>query len=280
MLSQLGYPDRAIEVARRAAEAEPKDADVRHFIAHTLLAAYSYQPESVDEALTQLTECLRLRPEDPVPLWLFAQDFFNSPKSPAAVERLGALMSRYAKRSDAHLYLGRLANARGDFNEAISQYQAALKSNFNTSGVYDNLGVAMDRAGRHEEAIADFQKSVELDPTNATAHFNLGLSLQQQGREPQGMKEVAEAIRLKPDYPDAHFCLGFAYLNARKIDDAIARFREGLRYRPGDSEGHYGLGSAYALQHKREEAIAELREALKAAPNHPDARGLLQQLER
>jgi tetratricopeptide (TPR) repeat protein len=280
LLKQMGYPDRAIETARRAAEAEPKDPEIRQFIASTLLGAYPYQPESVEEALTQLAECLRLRPEDPVPLWLFAQDFFNSPKTPAAVERIGAMMRPYVNRSDAHLYLGRLANAKGDTGEAISQFNAALKSEFNSSGVYDNLGVALGKAGRRDEAIANFQKSVELDPTNATAHFNLGLTLIERGNDAPGMKEVSEAIRLKPNYPDAHFCLGFAYLNARRIDDAMARFREGLRYRPNDPEGHYGLGSALALQHKREEAIAELREALKLSPNHPDARALLEQIER
>ena len=280
VLNQLGYPDRAIEVARRAAQAEPTDPDVRHFIAHTLLASYPGQPEAIDEALTQLGECLRLKPDDPVPLWLFAQDFFGSPQPPAAVERLGAMMRPYSGRADAHLYLGRLASARGDYGEAISQYQAALKNDFNSSGVYDDLGVAMDRAARYAEAIAYFQKSVQLDPMNATAHFNLGLALLHQGNEIQGLKEAGEALRLKPDYAAAHFCLGFAFLNSKRVDAAIARFREGLRYKPDDPEGHYGLGAALSMQHKREEAITELREALRLNPNYPEASELLQQLER
>ena len=280
LLNQLGYPDRAIQVARRAAQAEPADPDVRNFIAHTLLTFYPDQPEAVDEALVQLGECLRLRPDDPVPLWVFVQDFFDSPKAPAAVERLAALMRPYAGRADAHLYLGRLASARGDIGEAISQYQAALKNDFSSSGVYDTLGAAMDQAARHDEAIAYFQKSVQLNPMNPTAHFNLGLSLLQRGNEARGLKEIGEALRLKPNYAAAHFCMGFAFLNSKRIDEAIARFREGLRYRPDDPEGHYGLGSALFMQHKREDAIAELREALRLRPDHPAAQELLHQLER
>ena len=75
LLVHQGYPDRAIEAARRAARAEPKDADARSFIARTLLASYSDTPQAIDKALTELGEALRLRPEDPVPLWMFAQDF-------------------------------------------------------------------------------------------------------------------------------------------------------------------------------------------------------------
>src|SRR5512138_3507164 len=104
LLSQLGEPDRAIAVARRAAQVEPGDADIPNFIARTLLTAYPDQPQAVDEALTALGDCLRLRPDDPVPLWLFAQDFFDGPNTPAAVERLGALMRPFAGRAEAHLY--------------------------------------------------------------------------------------------------------------------------------------------------------------------------------
>jgi tetratricopeptide (TPR) repeat protein len=280
LLSHLGYPDRAVEVARRAAQAEPTDPDVRNFIARTLLNAYPDTPQAVDDALMQLGECLRLRPGDPTPLWMFAQDFFNSPKAPAAVERLGALMRPYAGRADAHLYLGRLADARGDFGEALSQYQAALKNDPNNSGVYDDIGLALDKAARYGEAVAYFQKSVHLNPMNATARYNLGRSLVQRGNDAQGLKELGEALRLKPDHAGAHFAMGFAFLNSRRLDEAVARFRGGLRYRPDDPEAHFGLGVALAMQHKGVEAIQELREALRLRPSYPEAQELLHQLER
>ena len=40
------------------------DPDIRDFIARTLLAAYPDKPDSIAEALTQLGECLRLKPDD------------------------------------------------------------------------------------------------------------------------------------------------------------------------------------------------------------------------
>jgi tetratricopeptide (TPR) repeat protein len=280
LLVHQGYPDRAIEAARRAARAEPKDAEARSFIARTLLASYSDTPQAIDEALTELGESLRLRPEDPVALWMFTQDFFASPKSPAAVERLRTLMLPYANRPDAHLYLGMLANARGDLNEAVSQYQEALKKDPNSSGVYDNLGLALDKAGKFDQAIVYFRKAVQLGPMNSTAHYNLGRLLLQQGKDDEGMREIDEALRLKPDHAGSLFAMGFALLNARRPAEAMARLRQGLRYRPADAEAHYGLGAALAMEHKRDEAIAEFHEALRLRPQYPEARELLQQLER
>jgi tetratricopeptide (TPR) repeat protein len=116
LLSRFGYPDQAIQVARRAAEADAKDPDIRNFMARTLLTAYPNKPEAVDEALTQISECLRLRPDDPQPLWGVASAFFEAPKPPAAVEWLsallvpcwcpaGALLVPFAGRADAHFFL-------------------------------------------------------------------------------------------------------------------------------------------------------------------------------
>lgn len=278
--SRFGHPDRAIEVARRAAEAAPKDPDPHNFIARTLLTFYPDKPEAMDEALTQLGECLRLKPDDPAPLFGFTNDFFKTPKTPAAVEKLQVLLRPYANRDEAHVFLGLIADAQGNTEEAVSQYQAALKNDPKSRRVYNKLGLIFARAGNLDGAIAYFQKSVQLNPLNADDRLNLGIALMQRGNSSQALKEFAEVLRLNPHDAVAHFCMGFVLLKSRKIDEAVSRFREGLRYKPNDAEAHYGLGSAFFMQRKREDAVAELREALRLRPNYPEAQELLHQLER
>jgi tetratricopeptide (TPR) repeat protein len=278
LLSRFGYPDRAIQVASRAAEANPKDPDIRAFIAHTLITFYPDKPERVDDALTQLAECLRLKSDDPVPLWSFSNDFFSAPKTPAAVQRLSGLMSPYAGRADAHFYLGLAADARGEKEEAVSQYQAALKNNPNDSNLYYKLGVILDKAGKLDGAAEYLRKSVELDPSNTVARFNLGVVLMQQEKYSLGIRELGEVLRIHPHDAAAHFVMGFAYLYTKRLGEAVASFRQGLRFKPDDAEAHYGLGSALSMQHKRENAVAEVREALRLQPNYPEAQQLLQQL--
>ena len=114
---------------------------------------------------------------------------------------------------------------------------------------------------------------------NATAHYNLGRLLVQQGNDAEGMREINEALRLKPDHAGSLFAMGFALLNAKRLDEAMARLRQGLRYRPADPEAHYGLGAALAMQHKRRRP-SPISGSSTAAPKYPEARELLQQLER
>src|SRR5262249_31183928 len=157
--------------------ANPADADIRNYIAQTQLTFYGDRADAVDDALTQLGEALRLKPDDPTTLWIFTNGFFEQPKTPAAVERLHALLRPYAGRGEAHFYLGLVAEAQEQPQEAIAQYQAALQHDPKDARVYNKLGLIWSRAGRFDAAIASFRKSIQLDPMNTVARFNLGVTL-------------------------------------------------------------------------------------------------------
>lgn len=278
LLSRTGHPDRAIEIARRAAQAEPGDADVRDYLARTLITFFGDKPEAIDEAMTNLGECLRLRPSDPIPLGGFADDFFKSPKPPAAVERLRSLLRTRSDIPGVHFFLGQAADALGETDQAAAEYRAALKENPKDSGSYNKLGLIAESSGKNDEAAALFRKAIELNPMNTTARLNLAIELMQRGSYNQGLAQLDELLRIDPHDAAAHSLMGFAFLSMKRNEDAAARFRQALLYKPEDAEAHFGLGAALASLGRREEAAAELREALRLRPNHAGARDMLSRL--
>jgi tetratricopeptide (TPR) repeat protein len=278
LLSRFGHPERAIQTARRAAESDPADPDPHNFIARTLLTSYSGKSEAMNEALTHLAECLRLKPDDPAPLFGFANTFFETAQPPEAVDRLQSLLLPYARREDADWFLGLVADAQGKTQEALSRYEAAVRRDPGDRRIYNKLGVIYAKSGRVDEAIEYLQKSVRLNPLKPDVRLNLGILFMRKGSHSQALKEFAEVIRLNPEDAAAHFLMGFAFLSLQKSDEAVARFHEGLRYDPNDAGGHYGLASALFLQRRREQAIAELHTALKLRPDYPEAQDLLKRL--
>jgi Flp pilus assembly protein TadD len=54
-----------------------------------------------------------------------------------------------------------------------------------------------------DEAISQFQEAIRLRPDNANAHNNLGVALYRKGRTGEAIRHFEEAVRLKPDYADA-----------------------------------------------------------------------------
>ncbi|MEO8595452.1 MAG: tetratricopeptide repeat protein [Candidatus Solibacter sp.] len=278
LLSRIGYNDRAIQVARRAALVDPTDPDARYFLAHTLITRFGEKPDAVDDAVTQLAECLRLRPDDLAPLWNFTKDFFASPRTGTPVQRLHALLRARAKSPEAPLSLGMAAEAQGEMTEAVSQYQAALKNNPNDSVAHNSLGQLFDRAGNYGEAFSHFQKAAQLDPLNAVLRRNLGIVLVQQGKYDRGIKEFGEGLRLNPYDVASLLGMGFALLELNRTDEAVPIFRDAVRCKPDSPEGHYGLGFASFKLSRRDDALAEVREALRLRPDFAEAQAVLHQL--
>jgi tetratricopeptide (TPR) repeat protein len=65
--------------------------------------------------------------------------------------------------------------------------------------------------GRLDDAIKEYQMAIKLDPNYADAHYNLGLAYQKTGRLDDAVKEYQIAASLKPEYASALNRLGAGY---------------------------------------------------------------------
>ena len=68
-----------------------------------------------------------------------------------------------------------------------------------------------------DEAIREYQEALRLQPDDAKAHNNLGIALDQKGQLDEAIRQYQEAIRLKPDYALAHNNFGYALEPERPI---------------------------------------------------------------
>jgi tetratricopeptide (TPR) repeat protein len=78
-----------------------------------------------------------------------------------------------------------------------------------------------------EEAIKEFQEAIRLNADYPEAHFNLGHAFRDLGRLEESIKEYREALRLKKDYPEALYNLGLLLLQQGQFVQAAEAFRRG-----------------------------------------------------
>ena len=157
-----------------------------------------------------------------------------------------------AKRPDnarAHNNLGVVwSKMPGRLDDAIAQYEAALRLKPDYAEAHNNLGVALAQMpGRLDDAIAQFEEALRLQPDYAEAHNNLGIAWSQMpGRLNDAIAQYEAALRLKPDYAEAHNNLGLAWSQMPgRLNDAIAQFEAALRLQPDYAEAHNNLGLAW-----------------------------------
>jgi tetratricopeptide (TPR) repeat protein len=167
--------------------------------------------------------------------------------------------------------LGAALFEKGQVNEAIEQYQKALKINHNYVEAYNNLGNALKQKGQVDEAIVQYQKALEMDPNYAKAHYNLGNALFQKRRVDEAIEQFQKALEINPTIAEAHYDLGNAFYQKEEVDEAMFQYQKALEINPNYAEAHNNLGNALYQKGQMDEAIAHHQKALEINPNFADA---------
>ncbi len=135
---------------------------------------------------------------------------------------------------------------------------------------HNNLGIVLQQRGKIEDAIAQYEHALRISPNYAEAHNNLAAALLQAGRPQEAIEHLVQALRIKPDYAEAHNNIGNALFAAGRIEDAIAQYQQALSIKPDYTEAHNNLGVALFLLGKAEEASTHFEQALRSQPDFAD----------
>ena len=172
----------------------------------------------------------------------------------------------------AEIEVGTGFRLRGDFDEAIRHYRAAIAAAPANVRGYDNLGLTFLLQGHLSEAVQAFNQAIAVAPWDAAAHNDLGLALWRLDRRSEAQAQVVEALRLQPDFPEARVALGTALLAQGNLEDAATQFSLALAARPGHGDALNHLGELRLKQGRLPEAAACFDRWVQASPQDPQAR--------
>jgi tetratricopeptide (TPR) repeat protein len=144
---------------------------------------------------------------------------------------------------------------------------------------HNNLGGVLYQAGQREEAMAQYEQALRLKPDFAAAHYNLGVGLARTGRLQEAIGHYEDALRINPDYAEAHYNLGVALIRLGRAQEAIGHWEQAVRIRPDFVEARYNWGVALEKLGRRPEAIEQYEQALKLRPDLTAAKDALARLQ-
>jgi tetratricopeptide (TPR) repeat protein len=96
--------------------------------------------------------------------------------------------------------------------------------------VHFELGQAFEQRGQATEAITEYQAAIKSDPDKSTAYARLAAAYAKQGQYDSAVPAYKEVLRLNPQDPLAFHGLGVAYNELGQRDEAIASLQQAVRF--------------------------------------------------
>ena len=189
----------------------------------------------------------------------------------AAVRDLRQAVTLQTDFPEAHNRLGVALMRKGQFREAINEFQTAVSQR---EGKYPtalyNLGFVLQQQRESEKAIESYRAAIDANGGDyADAFYQIGsILIETPGRAAEAAEAFRKAIEQnKGRDPEAQYRLGFALVQQKDYAGAEAAFREAVNQRGGDfAFAHYNLGLLYQQTGRTEEAIKEFETYLEQAP--------------
>jgi Flp pilus assembly protein TadD len=162
------FPD-AQDQLERATSLSPDHGD-----AWAMLGNVYKENNQPDKAIVALRKAIALMPDQPSPHIALASILVRQGDTQDAVSerKIAADLSRVAvnrQRANFSLDSGRLLLQRGQINEAITQFQAAVAADPNYAEAHIALAEALNREGRTADAALERQQAQKLSPPSSSS---------------------------------------------------------------------------------------------------------------
>ncbi|MFQ6134032.1 MAG: tetratricopeptide repeat protein, partial [Armatimonadota bacterium] len=155
-----------------------------------------------------------------------------------------------------------LRYARGDLNEAVEQFLAAVELQPERPEALLYLGYAYAQRGDAMQAEQAFREAIELDPSVPEAYVSLASACYVQADTDGAAAALEAALRSCPQAAATHMRVAEAYYLCNRPVEAEQQYREALRLEPDNAFAHYGLGRNLFDVGQLSEARAELEKAM------------------
>jgi tetratricopeptide (TPR) repeat protein len=249
--------DRAIEVSRKAVEANPKDRDLK-----LMLAGELTDQNKPDEGIA-LAKAMLNNTADDRTVWLaLGQMNVRLRRWKDADEAFTKAATLTTKKEDRTYLLflrGELAERQKHYEPAEQFFRQALELEPNSAMALNYLGYMLaDKGTRLTEALKLIRKAVELEPMNGAYLDSLGWVYFKMGQYELAEENLRQAAERDRTDPTVHEHLGDLYEKTGRIRLAAAQWELSLAQYAKSAAADVEPGDVAKVQRKLDSARVKL----------------------
>ena len=170
-----------------------------------------------------------------------------------------------------YLYRGLAKFILGQFQEAIMDYDEAIRIKPDFAEAFHGRGIAKAMLGQHQDAIVDHNEAIRIKPDHAGAFHGRGFTKAMMGQHQDAIVDYDKAIHIKPDYVEAFQYRGLAKCALGQHQEAIKDYDQAIRIKPDYASAFHARGLVKATLGQHQEAIVDHNEAIRIKPDYANA---------
>ena len=151
-----------------------------------------------DAAISDLTEALRLNPEDAVALDARGHARLAKGATEQAIADFTAALRLQPQSTSFLIARGHAYLVKGNADAAIIDFSEAIRINPKSASAYNNKGLAWRKKDNMDQALADFTMAISLNPIYAVAYLNRGYANEARGAKAEAIADLTRALQLDP----------------------------------------------------------------------------------
>ncbi len=183
---------------------------------------------------------------------LFAQDYMSKGKVALSSHDTATAMQAFKdavkagqKAADANYYLGAIAYARRNFEEAQNYLEASVRINDDNADALAMLADVYVARKNTQEALATYHKAQKAAPKSTTVVTGYAMALLAADSVDAAIVQLTRAKDLDPNNPAVYAALGDAYLKQKVAALAISNYQQAIALAPKQYAYRYKLAQIY-----------------------------------
>ena len=160
-----------------------------------------------------------------------------------------------------HLFAGKYYLNRGEYDPAMTEFEAAAKGNPKLPFVHFNLGMVHLKKQEYSQAREEFLKDAAIEPDVALNYEEIGNAYWLTEDDANAEKSYREALHRDPRLVDSMLGLAKIYQKRGQYAAALAETDAALKVDPDRTDAHYLRGQALLRLGRKAEAKREITAA-------------------
>jgi tetratricopeptide (TPR) repeat protein len=257
----------AVKEAQDILRRDPGNLPVRRLLSRIYIRTLgdlhdsSEQQNAIKQAITQLTEVVRLDPsDDDSAIWL-ARLYRANNQHDQAEQILRAILARDPENEGAVDQLTQLLLDENKFDETIALLEKALKETPSAS-LYERLGEAYTSMHDPSHAEDAYRHAIGLDPDATDPLRGLAQSLFEQGKYAEAAQSYQRLVGLEPNEVNNYLRLADTFREMHQLDKAEQEVLLARQHAPGNLEVIYNEATIYEAEARYDDAVQVLSNAI------------------